>query len=111
MRGKTTWLKWKQWLPFFVLGFVAMAALRTIGDLGEERAFGFLEPQSWRAVIDGATTVSVACLALAMAAVGLGTSVAQMRKLGWKPFTVGLAAALVVGLVSGLLVSLLGRML
>ena len=41
-----------------------------------------------------------------MGAVGLGTSVAQLRKLGWKPLLVGLAAAVLVGRVSVALIKL-----
>ena len=40
------------------------------------------------------------CLAVAMAAVGLGTSFARLRGLGMRPLGVGFAAALLVGGVS-----------
>ena len=35
-----------------------------------------------------------------MAAVGLGTDLNRIRKLGWRPMVVGLTAALVVGAAS-----------
>jgi uncharacterized membrane protein YadS len=38
-----------------------------------------------------------------MAAIGLGTGLARIRRLGIKPFCVGLAAALLVGGVSATL--------
>jgi uncharacterized membrane protein YadS len=37
---------------------------------------------------------------MAMGAIGLGTSFAQLKILGWKPLGVGLAAAVLVGGVS-----------
>ena len=45
-------------------------------------------------------------LGTAMAAVGLGTSVAGLKSIGFKPLGVGLFSAVVVGLVSILLITL-----
>jgi uncharacterized integral membrane protein (TIGR00698 family) len=92
-----------QLVPLFVLGFVAMTAVRTIGDLGD-RPFGLLTPESWHAVIATASDVSHWCLALAMAAIGLGTSFAKLRVLGARPFGVGMIAAAIVGVASYVLV-------
>ncbi len=92
-----------QLVPLFVLGFVAMTAVRTVGDLGE-RPFGLLAPESWRTIIDTASSVSSWCLALAMAAIGLGTSFAKLRVLGARPFGVGMIAAGLVGVASYVLV-------
>ncbi len=97
------WLKWSQWVPLFVIGFAAMAAVRSIGDLGP-RAFGMLDRGLWDELLAGAKTASVLCLNIAMAAVGLGTSFTQLKKLGWKPLCMGLTAALLVGCVSWMLV-------
>ncbi len=95
----------RQAVPFFVFGFVAMTALRSIGDLGE-RPFGLLPPELWSEVISGASTLATGCLVVAMASVGLGTSFARLRTLGAKPLAVGLCAALLVGLASFALVHL-----
>lgn len=86
-------------VPLFVLGFAAMSLLRTVGDLGE-RPFGLLEPQQWGALVHGLTQVSGFCLGIAMASVGLGTSLAGLRQMGLKPLGVGLFSALLVGAVS-----------
>jgi hypothetical protein len=43
-----------------------------------------------------------------MAAVGLGTGLNRIRRLGWKSFAVGLAAAVIVGGVSAGLIAGLG---
>jgi uncharacterized membrane protein YadS len=50
-------------------------------------------------------------LGAAMAAVGLGTSITQLKGLGYKPFVVGMAAALAVGVVSVGLVSVFGGLI
>jgi uncharacterized integral membrane protein (TIGR00698 family) len=98
--------KWYTMVPLFIVGFAAMSALRTIGDLGE-RAFGVLEPEQWRASVAFVKQVATYCLAVAMAAVGLGTSIKGLRAIGLKPLAVGLFSALLVGVVSFALVSLL----
>ena len=90
-------------LPMFVFGFLAMSLLRTIGDLGE-RPFGVLTPEVWTMLIGWTTKSATLCLAVAMAAVGLGTSFTRLRGLGLRPLGVGLFAAAVVGGVSYILV-------
>jgi uncharacterized integral membrane protein (TIGR00698 family) len=94
---------WRQAVPGFVFGFLALTALRTAGDVGA-RPFGLLAPETWRAVIDGAAWLSSACLTVAMASVGLGTSFARLRSLGLRPLAAGLAIAAAVGAVSFALV-------
>lgn len=96
----------RQAVPFFVLGFLAMSVLRSVGDLGDA-AFGVLPRETWRALIDGTTTLSSFCLAVAMASVGLGTSVSRLRGLGTRPLAVGLVAALLVGAVSFAMIRLI----
>jgi uncharacterized membrane protein YadS len=88
------------------VGFAAMSVLRTIGDMGE-RPFGILEPDQWKAIVGFVKQVATYCLAVAMAAVGLGTSIHGLRKIGVKPLLVGLFSALLVGLVSFVLVSVI----
>jgi uncharacterized membrane protein YadS len=90
----------------FVFGFLAMSLLRTIGDVGD-RPFGFMRPETWSMLIGWVTATATLCLAVAMAAVGLGTSFAKLRGLGVRPLGVGLFAAVVVGCVSYALVLLL----
>lgn len=92
-------LDWRQAVPGFVFAFVALTALRTVGDLGE-RPFGLLAPETWQQGIDAAAWISAACLTVAMASVGLGTSITRMRSLGLRPLAAGLAIALAVGAVS-----------
>jgi uncharacterized integral membrane protein (TIGR00698 family) len=89
-------LKWHQVVPMFVFGFVALAAVRSIGDLGN-RPFVVFDRDGWGRFLGGADAASGWCLATAMAAVGLGTGLAKLRVLGWRPLAVGLSAAALVG--------------
>ncbi len=96
--------KWHEIVPLFVIGFVVMACVRSLGDMGGGEAFGFIPRQRWSLVDPLARHYVSWMLAIAMAAVGLGTGLAKLRGLGWKPFTVGLAAALLVGAVSTVMI-------
>jgi uncharacterized membrane protein YadS len=88
-----------QLVPGFVFVFLALTLLRTLGDLGQ-RPFGVLSPGVWSAGVHAADVVATWLLTVAMAAVGLGTSITKLRVLGPRPFVVGIAAALLVGCVS-----------
>ena len=90
-------------VPLFVLGFLAMTAFRTVGDIGD-RVFGLLSEETWTAAVENVRSAADWCLVVAMAAVGLGTSLSQLRSLGWKPFVAGFAAAMLVGLFSVLMI-------
>ena len=93
-------------LPLFILGFVGMALLRTIGEvtLANGSAFGLWGAASWHALtVEIGDVWGSRCLALAMASVGSLTRVSDFRTLGWKPFVVGLAGAFLVA-ASGLAV-------
>lgn len=95
---------WLRLIPWFVVGFAACSALRTLGDHGEQ-AFGFLDPDIWGQTVAFFRHAAETCLLLAMAAVGLQTSFAGLRQIGLRPFLFGLFAALVVGAVSLLLIA------
>ncbi len=98
-------------VPLFVFGFIAMAALRTVGDLGQAPFGGLIEPETWQSIIRETGTLSAWCLTVAMASVGLGTHLRRLRGLGLRPLAVGLVAALVVGAVSATLLTFLGSSL
>jgi uncharacterized integral membrane protein (TIGR00698 family) len=99
--------KWHQIVPLFVVGFLLMACLRSIGDAGD-KAFGLIDHARWEAFGAVAKTLVPWILATSMAAVGLGTGLSKLKKLGIKPFSVGFAAALLVGVVSVILIKALG---
>ena len=96
---------WKQLrgsIPLFVVGFVAMAILNSLGGiawasriLARDVAFDLLY-------------VSRFLILVALAGVGLGTSVAAMRRTGLRPFLLGLTAATLCSLASLGLIRFLG---
>jgi uncharacterized integral membrane protein (TIGR00698 family) len=100
-------------LPLFVLGFLAMAAIRSVGDAminAGGQAFGLWDAESWQAVHTFVKTWAGNLLVVALAGVGLSTDFRSFRGLGAKPFLVGLAAAVAVGAVSFVAISLLGSL-
>ena len=96
--------------PVFILGFVAMALVRTAGDALLERTgsvLGLADRAGWQAAtgLVGEKIGAKYLLAMALAGVGLETRFAMFRQVGWKPLAVGMLGALVVGL-AGLLMAL-----
>lgn len=89
-------------VPLFILGFLALAVVRTVGDatLESGMAFGLLDAARWADLTGEIKAWAERFLAVAMAGVGLGTSIRLLRGLGLKPFYVGLGAAMAVGIVS-----------
>jgi uncharacterized membrane protein YadS len=101
---------WKLF-PIFILGFIAMAVLRSIGDAGVQHggaALGVWVKADWARIIGNTSEGASYALAMAMAGVGLGTNLKSLKGLGIKPFYVGLFASLVVGIVSTLAIFLFG---
>jgi uncharacterized integral membrane protein (TIGR00698 family) len=100
-------------LPLFVLGFLLMAAVRSVGDAGINArglAFGLWDVATWTHALDFMKSWSENLLVVALAGVGLSTDFRSFRGLGVKPFIVGLGAALSVGLVSFAAISLMGSL-
>jgi uncharacterized integral membrane protein (TIGR00698 family) len=79
-------------VPLFVLGFLALAAVRSTGVL------------STRLVAD-LTRVDVLILAAGMAGLGLGLELSRLRGLGVRPLLLGLASWFTIALVSLALVT------
>jgi uncharacterized integral membrane protein (TIGR00698 family) len=97
--------------PLFILGFLAFAVLRSIGDAGIHaggKAFGLWDAAAWKGIYTVIKQWAVIFMVLALAGVGLSTSFRILKGLGIKPFVVGLGAALMVGVVSLATISLLG---
>ncbi|MGI9232634.1 MAG: YeiH family protein [Woeseiaceae bacterium] len=98
--------KWYTMIPLFVIGFACMSLIRTVGDMGE-LAFGVFEPDTWKTIVSTTKEAAEICLAVAMAAVGLGTSIKGLKAIGLKPLGVGLFSAVLVGAVSITLITVL----
>jgi uncharacterized integral membrane protein (TIGR00698 family) len=82
-------------VPLFVLGFLALAALRTAGVLDAQQA----------AVLDG---VARSLILVALAAVGMSIRLGELRETSWRPLAIGFAVALIVGLGSLVAILTLG---
>lgn len=82
-------------IPWFVLGFLALAALRTVGLIDAGQA-GILD------------SMARALILVALAAVGMSIHVGELRETSWRPLTVGFAVAIVIGLGSLVAITSLG---
>lgn len=106
--------KWYKLIPLFVVGFLALALVRTLGDMtlvNSGAAFGILSADTWQRFYESSSSFGTTyMLGIAMAGVGLSTDLSQFKGLGMKPFYIGLIASLSVGLVSVTLVSLFGHL-
>lgn len=111
-RGEAVKPKWGELIPMFVLFFLAMALLRTVGDWGLEgggRALFTLDAAQWKSL----TTLlgedlSTAALGTALAGVGLGIRLSTFRGIGLKPIYLGAGAAMFVALTGMILATLVG---
>lgn len=106
--------KWYKLVPLFVIGFLLLALVRTVGDMtltNSGAAFGFLTADAWQSFYESSSSFGTTyMLGIAMAGVGLTTDLSQFKGLGMKPFYIGLIAALSIGLVSFTLISLFGHL-
>ena len=99
--------------PVFILGFLLMAVFRSIGDAGINSggsAYGIWDTEAWAEIIASIKRWAEIFLVMALAGVGLSTNLNSLKKLGGKPFLVGLAAAVSVGIVSFLAITLMGNL-
>jgi uncharacterized integral membrane protein (TIGR00698 family) len=97
--------------PTFVLGFLAFAIFRSIGDGftgGQSGRFLFWgSPESWNSFVSVVKDAATYLLSIAIAAAGLSTQFSKLKQLTIKPFLIGLLAAVSVGLISFILVQIL----
>jgi uncharacterized integral membrane protein (TIGR00698 family) len=100
--GGGLWLRVKQSVPLFVLGFLALAALQSAGVL---RA---LSHAAGRDLVADARFAAGVLILVALAGVGLSTRIDAMRRTGLRPFYVGLAVATATSAVSLLWIRFLG---
>jgi uncharacterized membrane protein YadS len=79
--------------PWFILWFVLAALLNSAGLVGAEAG-------RWASLTGRFLIVMV------MAAVGLSADLARMRQIGLRPFYIGLAASVLIAVVSIVLIRL-----
>ena len=89
-------------LPLFVVGFLVMALLNTVG------ALDWLSSKIGRDVVADLSIASRFLIVVALAGVGLGTRLSTLRRAGWRPLLIGLATACVVAVASYGLILWLG---
>ena len=98
----SAWGRVKQSFPIFVVGFLVMALLNTLGF------FVWLSAQVHVDVPRVLLEASRALILVALAAVGLSTRLESMRQTGLKPFLIGLGVAALTSGASLLLIRILG---
>ena len=104
----------KKLIPVFVIGFLLVSIFRSVGDIGintTSLAFGFIGQNSWDGFIKIVKDFATILFVIALGGVGLSTDFSKFKGLGIKPFLVGLFAALTIGIVSFVSVSLLGGLI
>ncbi len=103
-----------QYFPKFILGFILLSLIRTLGDFGIEQsgvAFWVIGSENWSRLVSVVKTMANNMFIIALAGVGLTTQFKNFKGLGIKPFIIGLFAAISTGVVSFVLVSLLGGLI
>ena len=95
--------------PYFVLGFIGMIIVRNIGDqifIVENSNYEF-----WITLINYIKSLATVFLTMAMAAVGISINLNELKSMGYKPFIVGLIAAVTVGIISILAIQSFSQLL
>ena len=98
-------------VPLFVLGFLAMSLVRTLGVAAGFFPQNVAQPGNLianAAFLNSLDEVSKFLILMALAGIGLGTNVSSLRTIGLKPFVAGLCVASVLAVVSLILIVRLG---
>jgi len=84
--------------PYFVIGFIGMIIVRNLGDqfFTSENNNYYI----WSKFIEYLKILATVFLTMAMAAVGISINLSELKSMGYKPFVVGLIAAVTVGIIS-----------
>lgn len=90
--------------PLFILGFITLAIVRSLGDHLIVRRELVWDANSWDYFWRAVKQWSGNFLAVAMAGVGLGTGFKKLSELGLRPFFVGLLAAVFIGVICLILI-------
>ena len=95
--------------PYFVLGFIGMIILRNLGD--QLFPIGNNNHEMWINLISYLKTLATVFLTMAMAAVGISINLGELKSMGYKPFVVGLIAAITVGIISLIYIETLNKLI
>ncbi len=94
---------WAKLVPGFVLGFLAMALIRTLGVAAGILPQSVSNPgdlQAAASLLKTVDEISKFLILLALTGVGLNTNLASLRRLGLKPLLVGTCVALLLAVLS-----------
>lgn len=91
---RSLWQRARHSVPLFVLGFLIMCGLNTL------HVVSWASSQIGRDLTADAQAAAKFLVLVALAGVGLGTRFDAMRRIGIRPFWVGLATALVTSITS-----------
>lgn len=78
---------WVRLFPWFVVGFAVASLLRTFGVI----------PDAWAVSLTG---VAKFLIVVALAGVGLGSDLTRLRRIGPRPFVLGLTASLLIAVLA-----------
>ncbi len=93
--------------PYFVLGFIGMIIVRNLGDQFFPQ--GNNNHEIWIGIIGYLKALATVFLTMAMAAVGISINLSELKSMGYKPFVVGLIAAVTVGIISLIYIETLNK--
>ena len=82
-------LNLKRYFPAFIIWFLLLAILRSLGDFSldsTEKVFWGITEEDWKEFGGTLKTITVQLLIIALAAIGLNTRFANLKKLGSKAF-------------------------
>lgn len=95
--------------PYFVLGFIGMIIVRNLGD--QLFPLSSDKHEMWINLISYLKTLATVFLTMAMAAVGISINLGELKSMGYKPFVVGLIAAVTVGIISLIYIETLNKLI
>ena len=95
--------------PYFVLGFIGMIIVRNLGD--QLFPLSSDKHEMWINLIGYLKTLATVFLTMAMAAVGISINLGELKSMGYKPFVVGLIAAVTVGIISLIYIETLNKLI
>jgi len=101
--ARATRFDWKKIVPGFVLGFLALSLVRTLGVAAGLLPQNVSNPgdlQSAASLLKAFDEISKFLILMALTGVGLNTNLASLRRLGLKPLLVGTCVALLLAALS-----------
>ena len=88
-------IKIREIIPWFLYGFLLFVILRTLGD-----HLGWSAYSAWTDTLSLSKTSAKFLILVASGGIGLRSDVFAMRKIGMRPFLVGLSGSILLGMIS-----------